>query len=578
MAEVGEAVEGRSLADLCVAGQTSGEIHPDTHRCRLNFLSPEGADVSVAFVPIVHVEGKLLVAVPFVAWHRTASRRLLPKGALSKPVPVEVSGTLVEEAAEEESIDITTKAWVGFLSAELLQAAVIGEPEEGAITAEFGEELEVRVQLSALVLVAIADEHFSFVSAQSGAASVAASPSLRSAAGGRLEERLEKLETAFQEVRGSLGGLSEVVSFVRKQKSKGGDAGAAAKKQEPNLCPGLDPAVVAAARQSGFPEDQLQKLAALARKPVRMDDVPPKKPRQRGVLSESEEDEADLEGEDQEATAEGPPIERAILQLTKVVKTLAKSKQGRAGLDGILDRAEGGAAVDAPSSSNSQGSSRSKAAAYKKLKSALKENPDWLWESVESQMAEDFTTLKSGPGLEQLPVTSRSWLEHRSRLLNFPTSIRAAWLIAGIHDCLRRNQVGEARARAALALLACDQAALDGGSWQLAQELVLELPPPYSSFQGKRAPEPSEQAWSRLADERFLELALWRLKDRDSFLESRKRLSQGYKTGKPGGGGGPGAGGSERDAPKGKREPKAKAKAKSRASPGLDAGHEEPEG
>ena len=330
MAEVGEAVEGRSLADLCVAGQTSGEIHPDTHRCRLNFLSPEGADVSVAFVPIVHVEGKLLVAVPFVAWHRTASRRLLPKGALSKPVPVEVSGTLVEEAAEEESIDITTKAWVGFLSAELLQAAVIGEPEEGAITAEFGEELEVRVQLSALVLVAIADEHFSFVSAQSGPASVAASPSLRSAAGGRLEERLEKLETAFQEVRGSLGGLSEVVSFVRKQKSKGGDAGAAAKKQEPNLCPGLDPAVVAAARQSGFPEDQFQKLAALARKPVRMDDVPPKKPRQRGVLSESEEDEADLEGEDEEATAEGPPIERAILQLTKVVKTLAKSKQGRA--------------------------------------------------------------------------------------------------------------------------------------------------------------------------------------------------------------------------------------------------------
>ena len=146
-------------------------------------------------------------------------------------------------------------------------------------------------------------------------------------------------------------------------------------------------------------------------------------------------------------------------------------------------------------------------------------------------MAEDFTTLKSGPGLEQLPVTSRSWLEHRSRLLNFPTSIRAAWLIAGIHDCLRRNQVGEARARAALALLAYDQAALDGGSWQLAQELVLELPPPYSSFQGKRAPEPSEQAWSRLADERFLELALWRLKDRDSFLESRKRLSQGYKEG-----------------------------------------------
>ena len=91
-------------------------------------------------------------------------------------------------------------------------------------------------------------------------------------------------------------------------------------------------------------------------------------------------------------------------------------------------------------------------------------------------------------------------------------------------------------------------------------------------------PEPSEQAWSRLADERFLEPALWRLKDRDSFLESRKRLSQTYKTAKPVGGGGQSAGSSEREAPKNKKDPKAKAKAKNRASPGQEAGYEEPEG
>ena len=571
MAEAEEEADQKSLSDLCVAGQTSGEIDPDTHRCRLQFLSPEGADVSVAFVPIVYIDGKLLVAVPFPAWHRTPVRRLLPQQGLSKPVPVEVSGTLVVEAGEEESI--TTKAWVGFLSADLLQGAVIGEPEEGAITAEFGEEMNLHVQLSALVLVAIADEHFSFVSAQSGAHSEAASPSLKSVRRDGLEDRLGKLEKAFQEVRGSLGGLSEVVSFVRKQKGRG-EAEGAKKKQEQKGGLGLDPAVVNAARLSGFPEDQLQKLAALARKPVRMDDVPQKKPRPRGVLSESEEEDVNPEDQEEEAAAEGPPIERAILQLTKVVKTLAKSKQGRAGLEGILDRAEGGAASEAASSSN-QGSSRSKAAAYKKLKSALSENPDWIWGSVESHMEEDFTSVRSGPGLDKIPVTSRSWLEHRSRLLNYPTSVRAAWLIAGIHDCLRRDQVSEARARAALGLLAYDQAALDGGSWQLAQELVLELPPPYSAFQGKRAPEPGEQAWSRLADERFLELALWRLKDRDSFLETRKRLSQPYKPAKPTGGG-PGA--SEKDAPKGKREPKAKAKSKSKGGPSQDAGHEEQEG
>ena len=98
-------------------------------------------------MPIVQIDGELIVAVPFVARHRTVSQRLLPKGGLSKPVPVEVSVRLLEEAAEEGGIDITTKAWVGFLSAELVQTAVIC-----AITAEFGEELHLRVQLSALVL------------------------------------------------------------------------------------------------------------------------------------------------------------------------------------------------------------------------------------------------------------------------------------------------------------------------------------------------------------------------------------------------------------------------------------------
>jgi hypothetical protein len=61
-------------------------------------------------------------------------------------------------------------------------------------------------------------------------------------------------------------------------------------------------------------------------------------------------------------------------------------------------------------------------------------------------------------------------------------------------------------------------------------------------------------------------------------LRKQKEAEPGLQDWEAGRGGGPGAGGSERDAPKGKREPKAKAKAKSRASPGLDAGHEEPEG
>ena len=83
-----------------------------------------------------------------------------------------------------------------------------------------------------------------------------------------------------------------MVSFVRKQRDKKDEAVVAAKKLDQGRCPGLDPAVVAAGRQSGFPEDQLQKLAFLARKPVRMDDAPPKKARPK----EAEDEEGNGEG------------------------------------------------------------------------------------------------------------------------------------------------------------------------------------------------------------------------------------------------------------------------------------------
>ena len=38
-------------------------------------------------------------------------------------------------------------------------------------------------------------------------------------------------------------------------------------------------------------------------------------------------------------------------------------------------------------------------------------------------------------------------------------------------------------------------------------------------------PEQHEQIATRLADDRLMELLMWRLKDRDSFLESKKRLT-----------------------------------------------------
>ena len=55
-----------------------------------------------------------------------------------------------------------------------------------------------------------------------------------------------------------------------------------------------------------------------------------------------------------------------------------------------------------------------------------------------------------------------------------------------------------ARARCCLALAAIDQSAVDAGSWTLAQEYLLELPPPYRSFVQRRPIDPSEQQATRL--------------------------------------------------------------------------------
>ena len=328
-------------------------------------------------------------------------------------------------------------------------------------------------------------------------------------------------------MRESLVGLPDLVKTVRQSMARNSGPGQTGPASPGAVIyPGLDPSAVAAARAAGFPEGQLAKLAAAAGKQPALKEAPKRAPKPRNVLSESEEEEDAAAlgiGGDGEQLDSQPAVERAVVQLAKIVAIMQKEKSSKSGLEGILEKAEGGGGAD-PSGAQS-GGSRGKAAAFKKLKAALQENPEWLYSNVEALMDEDFNLVRAAPGVSQQPTTTRAWLEHRSKLLYFQSSVRAAWLIGGIHDALKGGRVAEARARSALAILAYDQAALDNGNWQLAQELCLELGPPFSSFQGRKPPEVGEQAWSRLADERFLELALWRLKDKDAFVESRKRLS-----------------------------------------------------
>ena len=245
------------------------------------------------------------------------------------------------------------------------------------------------------------------------------------------------------------------------------------------------------------------------------------------VLSESEEDEEDelIPGEEEEE--KGPAVERAVVQLTRLVSTMqAEKKKKRSGLEAILERADSGGGGEGGATS---GTGRSKAGAYKKLKEALVKAPEWLYKNIEQRMEDDFHVSRSAPGAAERVTSTRAWIEHRSKLQHYPSTIRTAWIVGGIHDCLRAGRVSEARARCALAVAAIDQSSIDMGSWMLSQEFLLEEPAPYSSFQGRKVPELSEQATTKLIDERFLEIMVWRLKDRDNYLESRKRLSQAQR-------------------------------------------------
>ncbi len=504
------------LANLVFQG---GDPNEHYAFCHLD-LSGQLTTVISNLIAIAEVNSKVLVAVPQAAWSRTVSTRFLPRTALSKVVLVEVPGTFISET---DGGDSEAKVWVGFLHEDLYNFVRPGSstnPEH----LDFLDNEGRNFVPGAHSLVNVANEHFGFFSMdeEEQEPELEAVQEAAEGAADKSESRLVALEEDMKQIRETLAALpAQLAGLQQKPKSdKAAPANAAPPaqpaKDEPHYA-GLDPGVLASARQAGVPEAQLRKFAGLMAKQPRMTDLPRGPPKRANVLSESEDDdeEGNAAGEEGGESPTGA-IEKAVVQLTKLVSSMARRKKTNKGIEAILERSDGGG-LEAGSSSSS--SSRSKAAAYQKLKSALINKPEWLYQLTEDKLEEDFLQFRTAPGSSAVAATSRGWLEHRSRLGHYPATVRFAWVLAGVHDCLRQ----QARARCALALAAIDQSALDGGSWGLAQEFLLELPPPYQSFANKMMPEQHEQISTRLADDRLMELLMWRLKDRDSFLESKKR-------------------------------------------------------
>ena len=140
-------------------------------------------------------------------------------------------------------------------------------------------------------------------------------------------------------------------------------------------------------------------------------------------------------------------------------------------------------------------------------------------------MSEDWNLGPPAPGLATPAVTSRGWLEHRSRIQGFQSVVRYAWILGGIHDALREGNVELARARTALGLAFADQTSCDRGSFLLSQEVTLEPAPPFSAFAAHSLPEAWESQHSRLIDQRCLDLFIHKIKELSEYHERKGKLA-----------------------------------------------------
>lgn len=185
-------------------------------------------------------------------------------------------------------------------------------------------------------------------------------------------------------------------------------------------------------------------------------------------------------------------------------------------------------------------------------------------------MNADFALRSALPGSSQIPVSCRAWLESRSRVQHYPSTIRFLWIIAGIGDALHEERYEEAYLRSLLGLAAGDQLSIDKGSWNVAGEVLLEDPPPFTSFTSHTLPSGAEVPFTKLVDARWMEIFMARLREVDLYLETRRKL----------GGGGPrrgedgGAPPQRTDAEETPAGPKKPPKGRGRGSKGASASEE----
>lgn len=547
MEEPAEETEHEEIEDLDGVPATHSELlraallwnsdhfpDPNYHLACFSISGSEG-DQKVHCILITEVNSRLLIAVPFAAWNRSVSQRLLPAKALSKTVSVALQAA--ELRREKPLVGVFTKAWIGLLNPdyeELIELDV-----EGLDCIQFwSEDGTLQVTPLAAALVEVADEKFCFATAASTMeGSVSKNP---------VDSRLSALETSMMGIQGN---LQTLMDHLKPQLDGAQPKTASSSNQRRPMTvpktttsvqpgaqasfPGLDPTVVQAALRSGVESSRLAEMSKLIqRKGGKLGDVkaaPAKSSAAFDILGESEDEVAANE----EAEAAGPgglssldPVGAAVVQLTSIVASMNEKKKVR-DFDDILDES---ANYDAGGQSLiSSGNQRRQAAVLRALQRGLAETPELILQRIEGLMLADFGSRAEIPGEPNRSGSYRGWLEHRSRIPNIAATVKIAWSVAGALDALRADRPKEAAARLGLLLACLDQVACDRGQWILANELLLEPSPPFASFARHQPPDWGENPHTRLADPRWIEALMFRVKELDDYAERKLKLGRRNK-------------------------------------------------
>ena len=522
-----------NLRDYCLLTEAGPDHEYATGILRVP-ASEGRAKLSCEIVSLVVQNGRCLVAVPGTVWHKRPPKRLLPKAALLKATALEVAATVAEERGEPLA-GTKLRIWVGLLDLGLEETVDYLNTEADYA---FGVDAHGQALLPhAMALYNAVNDIFAFQSAESAGA--AADPA------GQLGDRLTTLEDAMAKIAAGFKVMMER-DTVRAEPAKA--AGPTLMTPKPKERPqpekradrglqhpapgqayaNLDPGVARAAEDAGVGAAALAEMDRL----IGAAPLAPgwgkrgAQPAARGGLGLSEsEDDGDQQPPQRAPMPEAAPdnpIEAVLQRLTQVVETLAKDKKpagGQSKLDALLD----GVSMGSGSSQEGSGAPRRNAAARRALRQALTENPRLISRTIAGHMAEDLLGI-SQPGVPPL-TSARSWVEHRSRIGPYNTLAKTAWAAAGALDAIRMKKYEETEARLSVLILMLDQVGVDKGAWTLATELSLEPALPMHSFRLHETRD-HEQAYSRLLDSRWAELAISHLREQMEFVEKRDKLSR----------------------------------------------------